>query len=322
MAKAVVLIEHDLARVKAASLHAITFARQLGGEFSLLILGDGIGELAKSLTAFGAERVLVAEAPALANPVADKYAAVVASVVKSRRADTLIAASSTFTKDILPRIAALLDAGMLTDIIGLEEQDGERLFRRPMYAGNAFGVYRLEGQMRVLSVRASTFDAPEEASDANSPIEPFAVDAAALPAGMEFISREARKSEYPDLTEARVVVSGGRPLKDRETFNQLIGGLAEILGGAVGTTRAAVDAGIAPNDWQIGQTGKIVAPDLYIGVGVSGAIQHLAGIKDARVIVAINRDPDAPIFQMATYGLVGDLYQIVPALIEKLKQTS
>jgi electron transfer flavoprotein alpha subunit len=182
-----------------------------------------------------------------------------------------------------------------------------------------FAVVKLEGDNRVLSARATAFEAPS-ADGAPSPIKRFDLDVASLPNGMQFISREERKSTRLDLTEARVVVSGGRPLKDKETFERLVGGLADALGGAIGATRAAVDAGMAPNDYQIGQTGKIVAPELYIALGISGAIQHIAGIKDSRVIVAINKDPDAPIFQMATYALVGDLYQIVPQLIEAIRR--
>jgi electron transfer flavoprotein alpha subunit len=182
-----------------------------------------------------------------------------------------------------------------------------------------FATVKMEGDRRVLTVRATAFESP--AADAEPcPIKRFHLDAASLPNGIQFISREERKSDRPDLTEAREVVSGGRPLKDKETFERLVGGLADALGGAIGATRAAVDAGMAPNDCQIGQTGKIVAPELYIALGISGAIQHLAGIKDSRIIVAINKDPDAPIFQMATYALVGDLYQIVPQLIESIRR--
>jgi len=197
--------------------------------------------------------------------------------------------------------------------------DGSILYRRPINSGSMLATVTVEGDRRVLTVRATAFEAPA-ANAAPCPIERFAFDAALLPDGMQFISREQRASDRPDLTEARVVVSGGRPLKDKETFERLVGGLADALGGAVGATRAAVDAGMAPNDYQVGQTGKIVAPELYIALGISGAIQHLAGIKDSRIIVAINKDPDAPIFQIATYGVVGDLHQIVPQLIESIRQ--
>jgi electron transfer flavoprotein alpha subunit len=207
---------------------------------------------------------------------------------------------------------------MVTDVIAIEEVNGAIAYRRPINAGSMLATVKVEGEVCVLTARATAFEAP--AGDAApSPVERFEFDAGTLPDGMQFISREQRASDRPDLTEARVVVSGGRPLKDSETFERLVGGLADALDGAVGATRAAVDAGMAPNDYQVGQTGKVVAPELYIAMGISGAIQHLAGIKDSRVIVAINKDPDAPIFQMATYGLVGDLHQIVPQLIEAIR---
>jgi electron transfer flavoprotein alpha subunit len=208
---------------------------------------------------------------------------------------------------------------MVTDVLALEQVEGAIAYRRPINAGSMLATVKIEGDLRVLTARATAFEAPQ-VGNASSPIERFAVDAASLPNGIQFVSREQRVSDRPDLAEARVVVSGGRPLKDSETFERLIGGLADSLGGAVGATRAAVDSGMVPNDYQIGQTGKVVAPELYIAVGVSGAIQHLAGIKDSRIIVAINKDPDAPIFQMATYGLVGDLHQIIPQLIESIQK--
>ena len=208
---------------------------------------------------------------------------------------------------------------MVTDVLALEDVNGLTAYRRPINAGSMLATVKVEGDVRALTARATAFEAPA-AGAAPCPVERFEFDAATLPCGMQFISREQRVSDRPDLTEARVVVSGGRPLKDSETFERLIGGLADALRGAVGATRAAVDAGMAPNDYQVGQTGKVVAPELYIAIGISGAIQHLAGIKDSRVIVAINKDPDAAIFQMATYGLVGDLHQIVPQLIEAIRE--
>lgn len=319
MADTIVLIELDRQQVKRPSLHAITLARQLGGDYALLVLGSDLDEIAALLTGYGASAVIVADDPALAEPLADRYAAVIANVVKENGAKNLIGSSSTFSKDILPRAAALLDAPMVTDVLALEQVEGTTAYRRPINAGSMLATVKIEGDPRVLTARATAFEAPE-AGDASSPIERLAVDAASLPNGMQFVSREQRVSDRPDLTEARVVVSGGRPLKDSETFERLIGGLADALGGAVGATRAAVDSGMVPNDYQVGQTGKVVAPELYIAVGVSGAIQHLAGIKDSRIIVAINKDPDAPIFQMATYGLVGDLHQLVPQLIESIRR--
>jgi electron transfer flavoprotein alpha subunit len=319
VAETLVLIEHVRQQLKRPSLHAITLARQLGGEYGLLVLGDGLDEIAASLVSYGASAVVVVDDPALAEPLADRYATVIAEVAQKQGAHTLLGTSSTFSKDVLPRAAALLDAPMVSDVLAIEGRDGSILYHRPINAGSMLATVKLEGDRRVLTARATAFEAP--AADAvRCPIERFAFDAASLPSGMEFISRENRKSDRPDLTEARVVVCGGRPLKDTETFERLVGGLADALGGAIGATRAAVDAGMAPNDYQVGQTGKIIAPELYIGLGISGAIQHLAGIKDSRIIVAINKDPDAPIFQVATYGLVGDLYQIVPQLIESIRR--
>ncbi len=320
MPKTLVLIELDGAQAKRSSLHTIALAKQLGGEYALLVLGHSLEEVAKALASYGASAVIVADDPSLAEPLADRYAHVVAEAARKYETTTLLGASSTFSKDILPRVAALLDAPMLTDVLALEEADGTEAFRRPISAGSMLAIVKLEGERRVLTVRATAFEAPAADAATLSPIERFAVDAAALPNGIQFVSRETRVSDRPDLTEARVVIAGGRPLKDTETFEKLVGGLADALGGAIGATRAAVDAGMVPNDYQIGQTGKIVAPELYIGLGISGAIQHLAGIKDSRIIVAINKDPEAPIFQMATYGLVGDLHELVPQLIEQVKQ--
>ena len=319
MAESLVLIEHDRQQVKRPSLHAITLARQLGGDYALLVIGHALNSIAASLVSYGASAVVVADDPALAEPLADRYAKVIAEVAQKRDATTLLGTSSTFSKDILPRAAALLDAPMVSDVLAIEEKAGSISYRRPINAGSMLATVKVEGARRVLTVRATAFAAPV-ASAEQCPIDTLKVNAASLPNGIQFISREERKSDRPDLTEARVVVSGGRPLKDKETFERLVGGLADALGGAIGATRAAVDAGMAPNDYQIGQTGKVIAPELYVALGISGAIQHLAGIKDSRIIVAINKDPDAPIFQMATYGLVGDLHQIVPQLIESIRQ--
>jgi electron transfer flavoprotein alpha subunit len=317
-ARSLILIERDRRQVKRQSLHAITAARQLGGEYALLVLGQEMDEIAKSLGGYGAASVFVADDAALAEPLADRYAAVIARVFQAAGSNTLIATSSTFSKDILPRVAALLDAPMLTDVLAIEQKDDTNSFVRPINAGSMLATVQLSGERCVLSVRASAFAAPE-VDAGTSAFEHVVIEAADLPSGMQFISREERASDRPDLTEARVVIGGGRPLKDKQTFDRLVGGLADTLGAAVGATRAAVDTGLAPNDYQIGQTGKVIAPDLYIALGISGAIQHLAGIKDSRIIVAINKDPDAPIFEIATYGLVGDLHQIVPQLIDALR---
>ncbi len=319
MAATLVLIELDRQQVKRPSLHAITLAQQLGGTYDLLLLGSGLGEVATSLTGYGAASVLVADDRALAEPLADRYAQVIAQAVEKQGATTLLASSSTFSKDILPRVAALLGAPMVTDVIALEKTESGFAYQRPINAGSMLATVTVAGDRRVLTARTTAFEMPKN-DGAPCPVESLAIDAASLPDGMQFVSREVRASERPDLTEARVVVSGGRPLKDKETFDRLVGGLADTLGGAIGATRAAVDTGLAPNDYQIGQTGKVIAPELYIALGVSGAIQHLAGIKDSRIIVAINKDADAPIFQMATYGLVGDLHQLVPQLIDAIRE--
>jgi electron transfer flavoprotein alpha subunit len=319
MVETLVLIEHDRRYVKRQSLHAITLARQLGGRYALLVLGQGLDEIAASLVSYGASAVLVADGPTLAEPLADRYAALIAEAARKNDSKIVLGTSSTFSKDVLPRAAALLDVPMVSDVLAIEETNGSTSYRRPVNAGSMFATVKVESDRCVITARATAFEAP--APDATTaPIQRFEFDVALLPNGMEFISREQRTSGRPDLTEAAVVVCGGRPLKDKETFERLVGGLADALGGAVGATRAAVDAGMAPNDYQVGQTGKVIAPQLYIGVGISGAIQHLAGIKDSRIIVAINKDPDAPIFQMATYGLIGDLHQIVPQFIDALRR--
>jgi electron transfer flavoprotein alpha subunit len=319
MVATLVLIELDRQQVKRPSLHAITLARQLGGDYALLVLGHDLEKIAATLVSYGASTLILADDPVLAEPLADRYAAVIAEAARKHGATTLLGSSSTFSKDVLPRAAALLDAPMVTDVLAIEEANGATAYRRPINAGSMLATVKVESGVCVLTARATAFEAPA-ADAAPCHVERFEFDAESLPNGMQFISREQRASDRPDLAEARVVVSGGRPLKDPETFERLIGGLADALRGAVGATRAAVDAGMAPNDYQVGQTGKVVAPELYIAIGISGAIQHLAGIKDSRIIVAINKDPDAPIFQMATYGLVGDLHQIVPQLIEAIRK--
>lgn len=317
-----ILAEHDDGRLKLATLAAVRCAQQLtadvGGRFEVLVLGANVGAIAQSLTRYGAAQVLVGDHSALEHPVADKYAQIVAETARSRNATVVIAAASTFSKDVLPRAAALLDAGMLGDVISIAPAGDDLTFRRVLYAGNAIATATLAGPVRVLTVRPAAYAAPDETA-ALAPVTSLPIDVASLPNRMAFVSRETRPTGRPDATEAQIVVSGGRAIKNAEDFERLVGGLADALHGAVGSSRALVDAGIVPNALQVGQTGKIVAPDLYIALGISGAIQHLAGMKDAKTIVAVNQDPEAPIFEIADYGLVGDVYQLVPELIQKLK---
>ncbi len=315
MSLTLVLTEHDQGQLKLASLSAAAFAAQVGEPFDVLVLGSGVATVAESLRTAGARTVLVADHAELAEPLADRYAHVIAAVAKARGATLVVGAVSTFTKDVLPRAAALLDAAMVSDVIGY----AGGVFRRAQYAGNALATVELEGAVKFATVRSAAF-AAAATSATPSPVEAVAVDAAALPKHTTFVSREVKKSARPDATEARIIVSGGRALKNSEDFERLVGGLADTLGAAVGSSRALVDAGITPNSLQIGQTGKIVAPELYLAVGISGAIQHMAGMKDTKIIAAINKDAEAPIFEVADYGLVADVYEAVPELIQKLKK--
>jgi electron transfer flavoprotein alpha subunit len=322
MPQILILAEHDSGQLKLATKAAVSCAQNLcaaaGGAFDILLLGDAIAPVAASLRGFGAAQVLTADHEALRQPLADRYAQVIASAVRQRGATMLLAAASSFSKDILPRAAALLDAGMLSEVTAVWPEEGGLVFKRVLFAGNAFATMTLDGPVQVLTVRPAAFGAPKPA-ETLSPVVSVPVDAAALPAFIEFVSREEKKSGRPDATEARIVVSGGRALKNAEEFERIVGGLADALGAAVGSSRALVDAGITPNTLQIGQTGKVVAPDLYIALGLSGAIQHLAGMKDTKIIAAINSDPDAPIFEVADYGLVADVHEAVPELIQRLQ---
>ncbi|MEX2308360.1 MAG: electron transfer flavoprotein subunit alpha/FixB family protein [Pirellulales bacterium] len=314
-----VVIENDQQHAKPASLRAISAARQLGDSYSLLCLGRGIETVVAGVSDLGAARIYVADHEALADPLADRYAKVVVDVAAQDGSRTILAAGSTFSRDLLPRVAALIDAPMLSDVTHIESTPDQTIYQRPVNAGSEVATVTLESPRRVLTIRAGAFELPQR-TDERSPRQSVAVSRDALPNGMQFVSREQRQSQRPELSEARVVVAGGRPIKDREAFEQLVGRLADTLGGAVGATRALVDAGVVPNDWQIGQTGKVLSPELYIGIGISGAVQHLAGIMDARVIVAINKDPTAPIMKMASYALTGDLFELVPQLIQALQR--
>jgi electron transfer flavoprotein alpha subunit len=318
MTQWIVLADTDGETVLPSTLSAIGFAQMLApNSFSLLIIGGAtIPDSQELWCRYGAEKLLIVSLPELAHPTADKVAPVIAKAMQTEGASWLVGPASSFGRDLLPRVAGLLDLPMLSEIIHAERDEAGFLFQRPAYAGNLLETYRPVANRGVLSIRTSAFQA--ETTESQSPVETLKIDPSELPTSTRWIGQEKSENKRPDLSAARVVVSGGRPLKDAATFERLIGGLADRLGGAVGATRAAVDSGIAPNELQIGQTGRVVAPDLYIAVGISGSVQHLAGMKDSKVIVAINNDPNAPIFAVADYGLVADLYQAVPELLEKL----
>lgn len=322
MAKVLVVAEHDDGQLKPPTLSAVACAQKViaeaGGSFEILVIGENVGGVAEPLRPCGASAVLAADHAQLRHPLGDKYAHVVAQVARERGATMVAATASTFSKDILPRAAALLDAGMLSDVTDVRLAGEDFIFKRVMFAGNVIATVTLDGPVKFLTVRAAAF-AHRPSCPELSPLVNLPVAAGSLPAFTEYQGREVKRTNRPDSTEARVVVSGGRGIKNAEDFERLIGGLADALGGAVGSSRALVDAGVTPNSLQVGQTGKIVAPDLYIAVGISGAIQHLAGMKDTKVIVAINKDLEAPIFEVADFGLVGDAYQVVPELVAKLK---
>jgi electron transfer flavoprotein alpha subunit len=304
--------------VRKSTHSAITFAKRAGAPFSILVLGGpGAKTAAAEVTGYGAQKVLASEDPGIKGQVAETHAATIAKVAKEAGFDVLVATASSFGKDVMPRVAAKLGAGYAPDVSSVIP--GAKLaYKRPIYAGNAYATCELLTPIQVVTARQSEFAAAEP-SGGQSPIEsvaPAPPDAAA--ARVEYLGLEAAKSERPDLGEARVIVSGGRALK--EQFAQVLDPLANLLGAALGASRAACDAGYAPAELQVGQTGRVVAPQLYFAIGISGAIQHLAGMKGSKTIVAINKDPDAPIFQVADYGLVADLFQAVPELITELKK--
>jgi electron transfer flavoprotein alpha subunit len=289
----------------------------VGGPFAILAVGAGAAGAASELAALGAAKVITGDDAALKDYVVERFAPTVAAVVKAGGFDTVAVTATSFGKDLAPRLAAKLGAGYAPDINAVKVDGGKRLYRRPTYAGNALSWLEIATPTQVVSVRQTEF-APAEPSGGASPVEAAAKapdDAAA--ARVEFQKLEVGKSERPDLGEARVVVSGGRSLK--EQFKQVIEPLADLLGAAIGASRAACDAGYAAPELQVGQTGRTVAPQLYVAIGISGAIQHIAGMKGSKYIVAINKDPDAPIFQISDYGLVQDLFVAVPELVKELK---
>lgn len=304
-----VIAEHNNQVLKADTAKTLTAALTIGGDVHLLVAGhQATSVAAEAATLSGVSKVLLADSPILVNQLAEDVAALVVTI--GQQYSHILAPATTFGKNFLPRVAALLDVAQISDIIAVESAD---TFVRPIYAGNAIATVQSQDQIKVLTVRSSAFAATSAGNQA--PIESLAVAAAS---GLSaFVSEELTKSERPELTAARVIISGGRGMQNGENF-KLLEGIADKLNAAIGASRAAVDAGFVPNDMQVGQTGKIVAPDLYIAVGISGAIQHLAGMKDSKVIVAINKDPEAPIFQVADYGLVADLFAVLPELENSL----
>ena len=310
MAKTLVWVEHDNASVKDATLAAVTAASQLG-EVHLLVAGSGCGGVASAAAQIaGVGKVHVADDAAYANALAENVAPLVASLMADH--DAFLAPATTTGKNIAPRVAALLDVMQISDILSVE---GPKTFTRPIYAGNAIATVESSDAKLVITVRGTAF-AKAAATGGSGSVE--AVSGPGAAGTSTFISSEIAKSERPELTSAKIIVSGGRALKDADTFAAVITPLADKLGAAIGASRAAVDAGYAPNDLQVGQTGKIVAPQLYVACGISGAIQHLAGMKDSKVIVAINKDPEAPIFSVADFGLEADLFAAVPELTNAL----
>ena len=308
-----VLLDHENGLIKQPSRSAVAAASTLG-EVHVLVAGIDTGAAAVAASRLhSVTKVHVAESPVLAHALAEPLAALL--VAMAAHHDHLFAASTAIGKNVMPRVAALLDVQPISDIAAVIDAD---TFVRPIYAGNAMATVKSIDGKKVITVRAASFD-PTPAEGGNATIEQLAVTA--IPEISRFVSAELSKSERPELTAARVVISGGRGMQNGENF-KLIEPIADKLGAAVGASRAAVDAGFVPNDYQVGQTGKIVAPELYVAIGISGAIQHLAGMKDSKVIVAINKDDEAPIFQVADYGLVGDLFTVLPELNAELERTA
>ncbi len=305
-----VIAEHENAALRPATLNAVTAAAAFGGDIHILVAGSNCGGAAHGASQVqGVAKVLVADAPAFGEALAENVAAQILAIASSY--EQIVATATAFGKDVLPRVAARLDVQQLSDVQAIQAPD---TFVRPTYAGNVIATFKSSDKVKVVTVRGTAFDgAPATGgSAAIEKLEPVAASPKT-----RFIGRETTKSERPELTAAKIIVSGGRGMGSAEAF-KILEPLADKLGAAMGASRAAVDAGFVPNDWQVGQTGKIVAPQVYFAIGISGAIQHLAGMKDSKVIVAINKDAEAPIFSVADYGLVADLFQAVPELVEKL----
>ena len=307
------LAEHDNASLKDSTHKALSAARAIGTPVHVLVAGSNARPVAEAAAQLeGVEKVLLADSPSYEHALAEPVAALLAKLAGPY--DALVAPATTVGKNVMPRLAALIDVMQVSDVVKVVAPD---TFERPIYAGNAIQTVQATDAKKVVTVRTSTFQAA--GAGGSAPIEE--VEAAADPGLSTFKGAEIAHSERPELTSAKIILSGGRSLGSSENFAKYIEPIADKLGAAMGASRAAVDAGYAPNDWQVGQTGKVVAPDLYIAVGISGAIQHLAGMKDSKVIVAINKDEEAPIFQVADYGLVGDLFTVLPELDRELGKT-
>ena len=305
-----VLAEHDNKALRSATLHAVTAAAKIDADVAVLVAGQGCRAVAEAAAKIaGVKKVLLAEAPALEHALAEPLAALIVQLAPAY--SHVLAPATSVGKNVMPRAAALLDVAQISDIAGVVSAD---TFVRPIYAGNAMATVQSKDAKKMITVRQTAFDAAA-AAGGSAAIE--SVGAAADPGVSSYVGSELTKSERPELTAARIVVSGGRGMQSGDNF-KLLEAVADRLGAAVGASRAAVDAGFVPNDYQVGQTGKVVAPELYIAVGISGAIQHLAGMKDSKVIVAINKDEEAPIFQVADYGLVADLFKAVPEFADAL----
>ena len=319
MADILLIAEHGDGALKKSTFQALSLVRQIadrtGGSYDIAIMGPGAADLAAGLTGYGAGTVHTVDGAAFAHYLAQPYSGAVGQLVDAIGARFVVCSAASFGKDMLPRVAAIKGWGMVADCTALAGSGAELQYKRPMYAGNVIATVKVNSPGAVISVRGSEFPAADATGGASA-IAAFSADVG--PGAASFVSFDGVKSERPELTEADVVVSGGRGLKDGDNFFGVMNPLADALGAAIGASRAAVDSGFCPNDYQVGQTGKVVAPKLYIAVAISGAIQHLAGMKNSKCIVAINKDPEAPIFQITDYGLVADAFNAVPEFIEKV----
>jgi electron transfer flavoprotein alpha subunit len=320
MSQVIVLAEQKDGALVNATLAAIGAAKEIvaivGGSFDIAVAGESVGPIAEQLAQYGAEKILILNDGLLGGYTAQAYARAFDALVRESGAKYVVAAATSIGKDMVPRLAARLGGGLASDVVSLEGSETDLVYVRPMWAGNVLGKVKVTTDIELVTVRGTEFDNAQNTGGASS-IQVVTADLDPGSIRMSYVGLESVKSDRPDLSDANVVISGGRGLKAKENF-AIVEALADQLNGAIGASRAVVDAGWVPNDWQVGQTGKVVAPGLYIAVGISGAIQHLAGMKGSKTIVAINKDPDAPIFQVADYGLVADLFEVVPELTEKL----